>query len=271
MHRGSTSGVLQDNNTACILLQSFNYDAANYALQRAMQTLKKRMIEQDGLPEDPSYNCSTSSQSHDATMNDIHSDTDTAAAAPTYSCHPLLDYNDRTQQQDDSKPSSMQSVPVMAPLCPRSGSQAMSIYNRAFILSKDDFYFEDQQWAISIIFYNMALVHHSQGVHQQDVSSASLRLAIRFYELAATMLDQIAPFCDDMNMPLLQCAIVNNTGHCHACLFNLESARQSFRLLKRVFANLLCRNPGGITDEDYALFFLNTLVQVDGLCLAPAA
>ena len=243
----SNNELIEDNNTACVLLQSGCCEAAGHVLQRALGSLKDQLIEGKLPSSEPSSFCSSSFQSH------------AKGVESTPDC-------DRNSVDFDKVSKYIQSVPVVAPLCPRSASQTVApiaMYNRAFILSSDDFEWSQlsqidyKEWATSIIFYNTALILHSQS---------SPRKALRFYQLAATLLEQLTP-CDEFNMLLLKSAIANNIGHCCVCLSNLSGAQQAFDALRELFDNLSDRLVG----RDYSLFYLNTVLQVDGLRVAPAA
>jgi tetratricopeptide (TPR) repeat protein len=248
----SNNGVIEDNNIACVLLQSGSYEAAGRVLQRALGSLKdQQLIERKRPSSEPSSFCSSSFQSHTKTVE---------SSAPECDC----DSMDCCDEVDTS----IQSVPVVAPLCPRSASQTVApiaMYSRAFILSSDDVEWSQlsqldyKDWATSIIFYNVALVLHIQS---------SPRKALRFYQLAAALLEQITP-CDEFNMLLLKSAIANNIGHCYMCISNLHGAQQAINALRELFGNVSDR----LADDDYSLFYLNTALYVldDGLRMAPAA
>jgi tetratricopeptide (TPR) repeat protein len=243
----SNNGLIEDNNIACVLLQSGSYEEAGHALQRALGYLKDQLIERKRPSSEPSSFCSSSFQSHAKRVE----------STPERDC---------ASMDCDKVTESIQSVPVVAPLCPRSASQTVApiaMYRRAFTLSSDDVegsqlsQLDYEHCATSIVFYNTALVLHSQS---------SPRKALRFYQLAETLLEQITP-CDEFNIFLLKAAIANNIGHCYVCLFNLSGARQAFNALRDLFDNL----GDGLAGGDYSLFYLNTVLQFDGLRMAPAA
>lgn len=263
-----TNSVMQDNNTACILLQSGNRDAANHVLQRALHSLKKQIFKQRvdvkpplRSPHGPFQSYAKERSRESSNMEDLSSDCDSHTVFEEQSKH-------------------IQSVPV-APLCPQSSSQPLSsiaMYNRAFILSQSDVEWKQlsqldyQQWATSIIFYNLALVHHTQGV-KQGLDRQSLATSLRFYELAANLLESITTSEEeDFNCLLLRCAIANNLGHVHACLHSTTPTREAFAHLQELLERLhLLSNQQRLTEEDHLLFFLNTMLQVNGLQVAPAA
>jgi tetratricopeptide (TPR) repeat protein len=248
----SNNRLIAENNIACVLLQSGSYEAAGHVLQQALGSLKDQLIERKQPSSEPSSFCSSSFQSY---ANRVES-------APECDCDCDCDgmYCDKVTKY-------IQSVPVVAPLCPRSASQKVAtriaMYNRAFILSSDDVEWSQlsqldyKHWATSIIFYNTGLVLHSQS---------SPRKALRFYQLAATLLEQFTP-SDEFNILLLKSAIANNIGHCCVCLSNLSGAQHAFNALRELFDNLSDRLAGG----DYSVFYHNTILQADGLRMAPAA
>jgi hypothetical protein len=263
----SNNSVMQDNNTACILLQSGNYDAANHVLQRGLHSLNKNhLIKQHSVGVETSPNQS----SHGPFESHAKGSQDGSTVSGGFCFH-------HKALEEESK--AIQSVPV-APLCPQSSSQPFStiaMYNRAFMLSQSDMEWnrlsqlDYQQWASSIIFYNLALVYHTQGVTNGASSSPFLKLSLRFYELAASLLEHIRNSAsgEDFNILLLRCAIANNLGHVHACMHSTSRAKQAFEILHSLFEGL--RNRMELTEDAYSLFFMNTVLQIDGLCVAPAA
>jgi hypothetical protein len=263
-----TNSVMQDNNTACILLQSGNCDAANQVLQRALRSLKKQIFKQHVVVEPPfpsphgPFQCDAKEQSHESSnMEDLSSNCESPTVFEEQSKH-------------------IQSVPV-APLCLQSSSQppsSIAMYNRAFIFSQSDVEWKQlsqldyQQWATSIVCYNLSLVHHTQGV-KQGFDRQSLATSLRFYELAASLLESITTSeKEDFNSLLLRCAIANNLGHVHACMYSTTPTRQAFVHLQELCERLrLLSNQQQLTEEDHFLFFLNTMLQLNGLRVAPAA
>jgi hypothetical protein len=261
------NSVMQDNNTACILLQSGNYDAANHVLRRGLHSaLKNHLIKQHSVVQ-----TSPNQSSHGPFQSHAKGSQDGSAVSGGFCFH-------HEALEEESK--AIQSVPV-APLCPQSSSQPLSpiaMYNRAFMLSQSDMEWmrlsqlDYQQWASSIIFYNLALVYHTQGVTNRASSSQFLKLSLRFYELAASLLEHIirnSTSEDDFNILLLRCAIANNLGHVHACMHSTSRAKQAFEMLHSLFEGL--RNRMELTEDEYSFFFMNTVLQIDGLCVAPAA
>jgi tetratricopeptide (TPR) repeat protein len=246
----SNDGLIEDNNIACVLLQNGSYEAAGHVLQRALGSLMDQLIERKRPSSgEPSSFCSSSFQSHAKRLE--------STSTPECDCDSMDCHKETT--------SSIQNVPVAAPLCPRSASQTdapIAMYNRAFILSSDNVEWSElsqldyKHWATSIIFYNTALLLHSQS---------SPRKALRFYQLAATLLEQIVTPCDEFNMLLLKSAIANNIGHCYVCLSDLSRAQHAFNALRELL------DSDRLAGDDYSLFYLNTAWQVDGLRLAPAA
>ena len=248
---------MEENNLACILLQSGDFGAAHHALQRALLSLKDELRQQAISESESTFRCSAASYSREEGSESL----------PEVTCN---DDGDGDDDMDcETLPSkSMQSVPVVAALCPRTNSHTtnISMYNRAFILSIDEeeWNFEYKQWASAIVFYNMGLVHHSKAAHTSNDSY--LRIALRFYDMATSLVDLINA-SDDFNMMLLKSAITNNTAHCHACLFDVCGAELAFQELQR----LLNKLSDQLDVEDYSVFFLNTILQVSCLRLAPAA
>jgi hypothetical protein len=75
--------------------------------------------------------------------------------------------------------------------------------------------------------YNLALCHHLSALSTSESSAASekkLQRALSLYELAYTI-----TMTEDIQPTVLQTiAIVNNNGHIHDMLNNVEISRQCF-------------------------------------------
>jgi tetratricopeptide (TPR) repeat protein len=256
---------MQDNNTACALLQSGNYDAANQVLQRALKSLKNQAVKPQNVtdPKPRGLSKQEPCQSH----------------SQEYHEKELSGGFSERMEGDTLEESSkaIQSVAI-APLCLQSSAHPLSsivMYSRAFLLSQSDVKWNqysqldyEQYWATPVIFYNLALVFHSQGV-ASGLCVQHLNKSLRFYELAATLLELTSSNTDQFNVLLLRCAIANNTAHVHACIHSTSATGEACENLRRLLERL--RLMPEVTEEDYSLFFLNTLLQTYGVFVAAAA
>jgi hypothetical protein len=114
--------------------------------------------------------------------------------------------------------------------------------------------------------YNLALCHHLHALNSKDGTKAKLEKALALYELAYTLL-----FTEDTQATVFQqMAIINNIGHIHAILQNVECSRQCF---ENLLSTIMCVKDCGEEDEmvDIDGFLWNALPVNTGCALAAAA
>lgn len=150
-----------------------------------------------------------------------------------------------------------------------------SFYHKAFSLKVLDGTTDPELFAKSwmsqltvIIIYNMALIHHQEGILRG--SSKLLRKASALYRPALAVLRE----CSTMGIfeRTILLAITNNLGHIHSMNCELKEVKECQGLMAELVQAFLS-NPESLQgEEDFLPFFLGSLCFVaSGPRAAPAA
>ncbi|EEC48433.1 predicted protein [Phaeodactylum tricornutum CCAP 1055/1] len=107
----------------------------------------------------------------------------------------------------------------------------------------------------SVLLYNSGLACHLQGL--KSGSSAHLKKAVQFYEMALSAIDSLGTGRDDFSA-LALLALANNKGHIKSCFFETEETRSCLELLSGTFSSI--SHPSAIMGEsEYLVFFMSLL------------
>lgn len=147
----------------------------------------------------------------------------------------------------------------------------LTFYDRAFtFLNHENMDFdspENKSSMTAMVLYNMALAHHRQGIKLGR--SKDLAVAMQFYRMAHSVLDQVKNVVGIEVHLLLLMALLNNMGHIHASTYNIEQTQRCIAWLKRA----LCSRHAAVLEADDFTFFLAfvKIVPSDAFKFAPAA
>jgi hypothetical protein len=167
--------------------------------------------------------------------------------------------------KQEDQPPSLRSVPVYANtsshISTKEDDAVVLLYNRAIIVFPDE---QDKELLTGVALYNMALANHCRAI--QRGTSNLLTVALKIYEMAADIIkdSEIQSGTGD----LLQLALFNNMAQIHSISFSTE---EMFTCLGKTRAILAASTDESLLYDDYSFFFMNTMLQIEELTLAPAA
>jgi tetratricopeptide (TPR) repeat protein len=137
------------------------------------------------------------------------------------------------------------------------------MYNRALVIFPDE---QDKELITGAALFNMALVNHCRAMERG--TSSLLTVALKIYETAAAVLEDKEELRDSGG--LLQLAIYNNMAHIHSMQFSTEEMRECLDKTRTLLSD--ADDDESLVDEDdFNFFYLNTMLQIEELTLAPAA
>jgi hypothetical protein len=160
---------------------------------------------------------------------------------------------------------SLLSVPIYAKtsshFSTKEDDAVILVYNRAIIVCPDE---QDKELLTGVALYNMALVNHCRAIERG--TSNLLTVALKIYEMAAAIINdsKIQSGTGD----LLQLALYNNMAQIHTTNFD---TREMFTCLDKTRTFLAATTDESLHYDDYKFFFMNTMIQIEELTLAPAA
>jgi hypothetical protein len=176
----------------------------------------------------------------------------------------FLSKGDRSAQFSDiinkPTPTFLSGIPIR-PHCHDKG--LLALYDRALIfdecVSKD----QSPQVLSAVIIYNMGLMHHIQGINLG--LSKFFSRAYKFYQISLDVLEKDGLY--EKIDPLICLALFNNMAHAAAHLFRTDDMRQSFDAMR----NILITDGDYLDDQDYDIFYINSMCCPTIPNLAPAA
>jgi hypothetical protein len=93
-----------------------------------------------------------------------------------------------------------------------------------------------------------------------------LTVALKIYEMAAAIINDSK--IQSGTVDLLQLALYNNMAQIHSINF---ATREMFTCLDKTRTFLAAATDESLHYDDYNFFFVNTMIQIEELTLAPAA
>jgi len=179
--------------------------------------------------------------------------------------------------QHDVRP--IQSTAILEENAIIGNDSAFLLFDRALMISAEYMNFIEQSTLVqdlasAVLIYNMGLAYHLEGL--RTGISQQLQQAIRFYNMSYCLLlcddnDDDEAENDDDFAALPKMALVNNTGHIHACFCSYyETSICSQDLL--TYYHDQCYEGLPLSDEESAIFIKNCICFLDWQYVAaPAA
>jgi hypothetical protein len=171
-----------------------------------------------------------------------------------------MEINDKQDQP------SLRSVPVYINTSFHSPTKEddalVLLYNRAIIVPNDA---QGRELLTGVALYNMALVNHCRAI-ERGGTSRLLAVALKIYEMAAAIIQDSKGQSGTGN--LLQLAVYNNMAQIHSIRFATE---EMFECLNKTRNFLAAATDEILLDDEYTIFFANTILQIVELTVAPAA
>lgn len=143
----------------------------------------------------------------------------------------------------------------------------IEIFSHALVVSHAE---EDRQELVcAVVLYNMGLVHHLVGLADPgQKGERKLENALLLYELALRLLHASQTELD-AEVKILALALENNLAHLHSLKFSMDEAQRSLHEVRNLLASR--KYPTALDEEEYKVFFLNTLWGKQMTAFAPAA
>jgi hypothetical protein len=170
--------------------------------------------------------------------------------------------------QPQAKTPLMSPVPIESPSIVRDDFAASTMYSSAVLLPsynqghKSNANYVDETSVV--LLYNLALIDHWRAVHLGVATG--LPTALTLYKMALEIILESR----NSNIESLLCAILNNMGHIHIHLFQLDEARVCFSSLW-----LVLQHRADIREQlppsDFNKFLLSAVSKAEELHIAPAA
>jgi hypothetical protein len=152
---------------------------------------------------------------------------------------------------------SLVSVPIHAK---KEDDALILLYNRAIVVFPSE---QDKDLLAGVALYNMALVNHCRAIERG--ASSLLTIALKIYEMAAAIVKDSK---DQSGIgDLLELAVYNNMAQIHSIRFSTEDMLEC---LNKTRTSLAAATDESLVD-DYDFFFINTMLQIEELTVAPAA
>jgi hypothetical protein len=230
------------NNSAVASLRRGRPNEALELLSTALADLKDDVSDSDASTETHSKRSSSSSS------RDFNNEEDEYSSA--------MEIN---VEQDQP---SVFSVPVRTSTCAQCDHSLVLNYSCALAIFDD---VQDKELLIAVVLYNMALVHHCRAI-ERGISSL-ITTALNLYKIAASFIENARDI--DSSNGLLLLALYNNMAQIHASQFSLEETRVCIDRVRMLLSAVSAES--FIEEEDYHFFFVNTMLQVEDIALAPAA
>jgi tetratricopeptide (TPR) repeat protein len=229
------------NNEGVSQLEAANYGAAATSFSRALFTVKQALA---------------SGHFEEAASKPLESEADTEAASPTCQFRKLHG-NECGMETDE--------VELKEPIYDQKGF----VFEESIFLLPKEVDTADYAFFVKLSFvhlYNLALSHHLCALQATD-PEPFLRKALALYELAYTI-----HVSEDIEITILQSmAIVNNIGHLHQQLNNIDKSRECF---EHLLSTLMFVKDTSCGEQDHQLdgFLSNVLLLMLNNCTpAPAA
>jgi hypothetical protein len=150
---------------------------------------------------------------------------------------------------------------------------AFSLFDRALVIENaelaDAYSVAGQSCATAVVMYNMGLALQLQGMQDLRSKQANFNRAMRFYQMASTVLEGCTGSEYHVS-GLLHLAVSNNMGHIYMHFCNTSEAQ---RCLTRLFTILQAMGTSGteILCDEYLPFHLNIVVLRGQHALGAAA
>lgn len=157
-----------------------------------------------------------------------------------------------------------------------SPGNLFSVYNMAFALptvesSPNATQFQDQERLSTVLFYNMALANHCEGLtfSLDSNSTESLKSALRLYQMSFATIQANAELVEERGFFLLLLGLVNNMGHIYSHLCMHEKAHECANYLEMITTLPIADE----MHDDEMDFFINqlTFCSFHHCIAAPAA
>jgi hypothetical protein len=260
--------VIEINNSAVAAMQQGRAKESIELLREAIANLKNHFLINKSSPLSfPSYR-GTPLPHRPRAVSDSSIETPPDLSSSSSS----LSFNDEeddyfSAMEIDAKQDqpSLRSVPVYAKtpshFSTKEDDAVFLLYSRAIIVFPDE---QDKELLTGVALYNMALANHCRAIERG--TSNLLTVALKIYEMAADIIKDSKIQCGTGD--LLQLALFNNMAQIHCISFSTE---EMFTCLGKTRAILAAATDESLLDDDYNFFFMNTMLQIEELTLAPAA
>jgi hypothetical protein len=269
--------AIRMNNSAVAALQEGRAKESIELLREAITNLKDHFILSRSPLSFPSSGGTPLSQrrrelpravSDVSNVSSIETQSDLSSSLSSSSLH----FNDEeddclsaTEIDAQENQASLLSVPVHAKISSHFSAKEddalVLLYDRAIIVLPSD---QDKELLTGVALYNMALVNHCRAIERG--TSSLLTVALKIYRMAAAIMKE----SQDQNGTgdLLQLAVYNNMAQIYSTRFATEDM---FECLDVTRTFLATATDESLFDHDYNFFFMNTMLQIEELILAPAA
>jgi hypothetical protein len=262
--------VIKINNSAVAAMQQGRAKESIELLGEAIANLKDRFVLERSPLSFPSsretplpHRRRELPRARSVSDSSIETQSDRSSSSSSSSSSLYLDDDDEVDDfcamEIDAKQDqpSLVSVPIHAK---KEGDALILLYNRAIVVFPSE---QDKDLLAGVALYNMALVNHCRAIERG--ASSLLTIALKIYEMAAAIMKDSK---DQSGIgDLLELAVYNNMAQIHSIRFSTEDMLEC---LNKTRTSLAAATDESLVD-DYDFFFINTMLQIEELTVAPAA
>jgi hypothetical protein len=268
--------VIKINNSAVTAMQQGRAKESIELLCEAIANLKDHFVVSTGSPlsspssrrETPLPHRRRELPRRTVSDSSIETQSDLSSSTPSFSLSSSSSLRFDDDEDDDfsameidakQDQPSLVGVPVHAK---KDDDALVLLYNRAIIVFPSE---QDKELLTGVALYNMALVNHSRAIERGTPNL--LTIALKIYEMAAAIMKD----SKDQNGTgdLLELAVYNNMAQIHSIRFSTEDMLKCLNKTRIFLA--AATDESFVDEDDYNFFFMNTMLQIEELTVAPAA
>jgi hypothetical protein len=263
--------VIETNNSAVAAMQEGRAKESIELLREAIANLKDHFLLNRSPLSFPPSSCGTPLPHRRRELPCVGSDSSVSGLSSLSSFSPSIYPNDKVDDYlsamkvDAKQDQPLLSVPVRtntsSHFLTKEDDALVLLYNRAIIVQPDT---QGRELLTGVALYNMALVNHCRAIERG--TSRLLTVALKIYEMAAAIIQDSKS--QSGTGALLQLAVYNNMAQIHSIGFATE---EMFECLDKTKHFLAAATDEILLNDDYNIFFANTIIQIEALTVAPAA
>jgi hypothetical protein len=265
--------VIETNNSAVAAMQQGRAKESIDLLREAIANLKDHFLLNRSPVSFPApSSCGTPLPHRRRELPCVGSDSSISVLPVASSFSSSLSFNDEVDDcfsameiNDKQDQPSLRSVPVYTNTSShfptKEDNALVLLYNRAIIVLPDA---QGRELLTGVALYNMALVNHCRAIERG--TSRLLTVALKIYEMAAAIIQDLKS--QSGTGKILQLAVYNNMAQIHSIRFATE---EMFECLNKTRNFLAAATDEILLDDEYNIFFVNTILQIEELTVAPAA